>query len=157
VVAAVALLGVAAGGCDDDDHGARDDVRRVQRERAKLARERAEVERDLAVLAVERRVAEEERRRGIELSLPAGSSHDIDLARATVVVMVTTDGRLVIEGKVVADDDLDRVFARASAADDQAQVVIHADQGTPHRAVVAVMERARAAGLTRLAIATRGR
>jgi biopolymer transport protein ExbD len=50
---------------------------------------------------------------------------------------------------------LRRTFEQAKGKDAETQVVVQADEATHHGRVVAVMELAKAAGLRRLAIATR--
>ena len=52
---------------------------------------------------------------------------------------------------------LRKMFDEAKARDPETQVVVQADEATHHGRVVAVMELAKAAGLRRLAIATRRR
>ena len=52
---------------------------------------------------------------------------------------------------------LRKMFDDARARDPETQVVVQADEATHHGRVVAVMELAKAAGLRRLAIATRRR
>ena len=72
-----------------------------------------------------------------------------------VTVAVLADGRVVVGGKVVNEEELRSAFAEARAKNPDLLVLVQADEGTVHGRVVAVMETARAQGLTRLAIATR--
>ncbi|HEY2749049.1 MAG TPA: biopolymer transporter ExbD, partial [Polyangia bacterium] len=62
-----------------------------------------------------------------------------------------------VDGKEVSPDSLRKIFDDAHARDAETQVVVQADEATHHGRVVAVMELAKAAGLRRLAIATRRR
>ena len=54
------------------------------------------------------------------------------------------------------DAEIDGLFRTAFARDKTTQVVLKADKGVAHGRVVNIMERAKAAGLTRLAIGTSG-
>jgi biopolymer transport protein ExbD len=60
-----------------------------------------------------------------------------------------------VSGKVQDEAALRATFADARAHSPDTLVLFQADAGVPHGQVVRVMEQAREAGLTRLAIATR--
>lgn len=90
---------------------------------------------------------------GLVVELPKAASGEIDPALASVVIDITADGTFV-QGKAVPDAELDNVFRAAFARDKRTQVILRATEGTPHGRVVGVMDRAKASGLTRLAIAT---
>lgn len=130
----------------------------VTKERARLEEERAVLERDRAQLAKERAQLEADRgdqRSGLKVNLPSGTATDIDVTRASVVVVMTTDS-IVVNGQPIKEADLDRLFRAAYARDKDVQVVIKADRGTAHARVVEVMEQAKMVGITRLAIGTSG-
>lgn len=94
-------------------------------------------------------------RSGVAVNLPKGSTRDIAPGATDLTVAVTTDGRIIVDGKPVEPDQLRAMFERAHAKDPDAQVVVQADESTHHGRVVGVMELAKSAGLRRLAIATR--
>ena len=94
-------------------------------------------------------------RSGVAVNLPKGSTRDISPSAADVTVAVTTEGRLIVDGKPVEPDQLKALFDKAHARDPDTQVIVQADESTHHGRVVGVMELAKAAGLRRLAIATR--
>jgi biopolymer transport protein ExbD len=94
-------------------------------------------------------------RAGVSVNLPKGSTKDISPGATDITVAITTDGRLVVDGKQVEPDQLRAIFERAHAKDADTQVVVQADESTHHGRVVGVMELAKTAGLRRLAIATR--
>ena len=94
-------------------------------------------------------------RSGVAVNLPKGSTKDITPSASDITVAVTTDGRLIVNGKPIEPDQLRGLFERAHAADPDTQVVVQADESTHHGRVVGVMELAKTAGLRRLAIATR--
>ena len=97
-----------------------------------------------------------EKRSGLKINLPQGAAQEIDPSRASVVLLIPINGDVVIDGKTIADADLDKVFQKAFTIDKNTQVVIQADKGVQHGRVVNAMERARAAWLVRLMISTSG-
>jgi len=96
-------------------------------------------------------------RAGVRVNLPKGATKEISASRKDVTVAITTDGKMVVDGKEMSADSLRKIFDDARARDPETQVVVQADEATHHGRVVAVMELAKAAGLRRLAIATRRR
>ena len=99
---------------------------------------------------------EAEKRSGLKVNLPSGAAQEIDVNKESLVLLIPVQGEIVVAGKAVVDDDLDNLFRAAFTKDKQTQVVLQADKGVAHGRVVNVMERAKAAGLTRLAIGTSG-
>ncbi len=97
---------------------------------------------------------EADKRSGLKVNLPAGAAQEIDVTKASLVLLIPMQGEVVVSGKVVKDEDLDNLFRAAFTKDKTTQVVLQADKGVPHGRVVNVMERAKAAGITRLAIGT---
>ena len=81
-------------------------------------------------------------------SVPAAEVHDLAIA-------VLEDGRTVVGGKVVDEDQLTEILRKAQGDNPDTLVLVQADQGVMHGKVVAVMDLARRQGLARLAIATR--
>jgi biopolymer transport protein ExbD len=94
-------------------------------------------------------------RAGVKVNLPKGATKEITTGKSDITVAITTDGKMVVDGKEVSADTLSKIFADAKAKDPETQVIVQADEATHHGRVVAVMELAKAAGLRRLAIATR--
>jgi biopolymer transport protein ExbD len=97
-----------------------------------------------------------EKSQGLKVNLPSGASQEIDPGRKSIIVGIQKDGRVLVNGVQVKDEDLNRYFQSAFTTDQETQVVIKADAGVNHGRVVGVMERAKQVGLRRLAIATRG-
>jgi biopolymer transport protein ExbD len=81
-------------------------------------------------------------------STPAAEVHDLAIA-------VLEDGRTVVGGKVVDQEQLAELLKKAHGDNPETLVLVQADQGVAHGKVVAVMDLARRQGLERLAIATR--
>jgi biopolymer transport protein ExbD len=91
---------------------------------------------------------------GLKVNLPAGGAADVMAQSQDLSVAVLSDGRLVLGGDVVSADELKRAFLEAKAKSPDTLIIVQADEGVAHGKVVAVMDQARRAGLTRLAIAT---
>ncbi len=92
---------------------------------------------------------------GFKVNLPkGGKTDDAGLVR-DVTVAILQDGRAVVAGKVLDDAALKEAFQEAHRRSAETIVLFQADEGVPHGRVVQVMELARQAGLSRLAIATR--
>ncbi|MGE5181937.1 MAG: ExbD/TolR family protein [Acidobacteriota bacterium] len=100
--------------------------------------------------------SEKDKTSGIKINLPQGQAQEIDPSKASLVLMVPLNGDVVVGGKALPDADLDPLFRAAYARDKSTQVVLKADKGVQHGRVVNLMERAKQAGLTRLAIGTSG-
>ena len=94
-------------------------------------------------------------RAGVRVNLPKGATKELAPNARDVTVAITTEGKMVVDGKEVSADTLRQLFEDARKRDPETQVVVQADEATHHGRVVAVMELAKAAGLRRLAIATR--
>jgi biopolymer transport protein ExbD len=99
--------------------------------------------------------ADQGARAGVKVNLPRGAAREISTSGHDITVAITTEGKMVVDGKEVSADTLKQRFADASAKDAETQVIVQADEATHHGRVVAVMELAKSAGLRRLAIATR--
>ncbi len=93
---------------------------------------------------------------GFKVNLPKGGKGDVAGLSRDLTVVILSDGRVAVGGKVLDADALRAAFAEARAQRGvEPLVLFQADEGVPHGRVVQVMEQAREAGLTRLAIATR--
>ena len=92
---------------------------------------------------------------GFKVNLPKGDKGDRTSIARDVTVAILADGRVVVGGKVLDEAALTHAFDDAHARSPETVVMFQADEGVAHGRVVQVMELARRAGLTRLAIATR--
>ena len=100
--------------------------------------------------------AEIEKKSGLKVNLPSGAAQEIDTSKASLVLVIPLSGDVSVGGKLMPDSKLDAVFQAAFQKDKTTQVVLKADKGVAHGRVVNIMERAKQAGLTRLAIGTSG-
>ncbi len=92
---------------------------------------------------------------GFHVNLPKGGKADVPGVARDLTVAILADGRVVVSGRVLDDAGLSAAFADARGRSPETLVLFQADEGVPHGRVVHVMEQAREAGLSRLAIATR--
>lgn len=145
----VILLLVA---CGDDGSEADSLFKKRETKREAKAEEHLEAKRR-EIREMQERM-EQERRSGLKVNLPSGTSQEIDPSAMSLVIDITDDGVMVINGRTIDQRDLDNVFRAAFTREPETQVVIRAARGTSHGLVVGVMEKAKAAGLRRLAIGT---
>src|SRR5262249_40232280 len=96
--------------------------------------------------------SEQEKKSGLKITLPSGKAQEIDTSKASLVLMIPIQGDVEIGGKAMKDVDIDAVFNAAFQRDKGTQVILKADKGVAHGRVVNLMERAKNAGLTHLAI-----
>jgi biopolymer transport protein ExbD len=92
---------------------------------------------------------------GIKVQLPKGGQANAVKEVHDLAIAVLSDGRVVVQGKVVDEAALREILVKAHAENPETLVLIQADEGVAHGHVVAVMDLARRQGLPRLAIATR--
>lgn len=92
---------------------------------------------------------------GLKVNLPKGAATDVTARATDLSVAVLADGRYVLSGNVVTQDELKAAFDKAKADNPDTLVIVQADEGVAHGTVVAVMEMAKKAGLGQLAIGVR--
>jgi biopolymer transport protein ExbD len=115
-----------------------------------------EARREKKKITQQQEQTEIEKRSGIKVNLPSGQAQEIDPSKASLVLVIPIQGDVNVGGRAMKDAELDGLFRTAFARDKTTQVVLKADKGVAHGRVVNIMERAKAAGLTRLAIGTSG-
>jgi len=95
-------------------------------------------------------------RAGLKVNLPkGGQAADVSLTQSDLSIAVLADGRLVLGGDVVSEEELKKALEEARSKNAATLVVVQADEGVPHGKVVNVMELAKGAGLGQLAIGVR--
>ncbi|HMY59969.1 MAG TPA: biopolymer transporter ExbD [Pseudomonadota bacterium] len=100
-------------------------------------------------------IADAGARSGLRVNLPKGATKEVSPGSKDVTVAIGQDGKMMVDGKLVDGTELARLFAEAKTRDPATQIIVHADESTAHGRVVSVMELAKTAGLSRLAISTR--
>jgi biopolymer transport protein ExbD len=87
-----------------------------------------------------------------KVKLPKANNADVKQEPKAVVVTVTSEGKIEVDGVVVDDAELERRLCNAANSDDSTGVNIRADAATEHQFVVKVMDKAKGCGLERLGI-----
>ncbi len=91
---------------------------------------------------------------GFKVDLPKSSAKDIQRDKKDVTIVIGTDHSLIVNQKLVNEKELQEKLLAQAKENPQTLVIIQADQGVSHGEVVRIMDYAREAGLSRLAIAT---
>ena len=91
---------------------------------------------------------------GITVDLPESITEEIIREREELIVVMDKDNNIFIEENTVSIDQLVTIFTNAAQKSKDTLVIIQADQEVAHGNVVRMMDRAKKAGLERLAIAT---
>ncbi len=94
---------------------------------------------------------------GISIKLPESSSQTIDREPKEIKVYLSQEGDIYHGEKKISIDDFKRLLAKHQADAKQTTVLLLADQESRHGKVVILMDLARDAGFTKLAIATEQR
>lgn len=94
------------------------------------------------------------RQGGLQVDLPRAKSAQIPSLSRQVVIAILKDGRMVVGGKTVSDEQLRDKLKQVAKQNPQTMVVVQADKTVAHGHVVHAMDLAANLGLKRLAIAT---
>jgi biopolymer transport protein ExbD/biopolymer transport protein TolR len=94
---------------------------------------------------------------GISIKLPESSSQTIDREPKEIKVYLSQEGDIYHGEKKISIDDFRGILADHQADAKQTTVLLLADQESRHGKVVILMDLARDAGFTKLAIATEQR
>jgi biopolymer transport protein ExbD len=91
---------------------------------------------------------------GITVDLPESITEEIIREREELIVVMDKDNNIFINENTVSIEQLVTIFSKAAQKSKDTLVIIQADQEVSHGNVVRMMDRAKKAGLVRLAIAT---
>lgn len=91
---------------------------------------------------------------GITVDLPESITEEIIREREELIVVMDKDNNIFIDENTVSIEQLVTIFSNAAQKSKDTLVIIQADQEVAHGNVVRMMDRAKKAGLARLAIAT---
>ena len=91
---------------------------------------------------------------GIKVNLPESITEEIIRERDELVIVMNKDNTIFVDGKNISSENLALLFTKAAQKSQETLVIIQADQDVSHGSVVRMMDRAKKAGLKRLAIAT---
>ena len=91
---------------------------------------------------------------GFKVDLPKSSAADIQRDKKDLTIVIGPDSSLMLNQKRLSEKELQDRLTEEGKMNTQTLVIIQADQNVTHGNVVKIMDIARDAGLTRLAIAT---
>ena len=91
---------------------------------------------------------------GIDVSLPKASAEQIKKSKEELTVTISNNGDIYIKEKKVRLEELNEIFINAAATSEDSIVIINADEHVTHGRVVEIMDRAKEAGISKLAVAT---
>lgn len=91
---------------------------------------------------------------GIEVNLPKATTKEVQQQADDIVVALTTDGKLIIDGAEYRPDQLRDRLTALSKSKPGASVIVQADISVHHGKVVEIMDIAKSAGIQRIGIAT---
>ena len=94
---------------------------------------------------------------GISIKLPEASSQTVDREPKEIKVYLSSKGDIYYKDKKISVNDFRNLLAEHQADAKQTTVLLLADQESKHGKVVTLMDLARDAGFTKLAIATEQR
>ena len=93
--------------------------------------------------------------RGMPVNLPKVDSADSRSVPENRSVTISSDGSLYLDKEAIRIEELGGSLRAYAAADQDALVIINADESVIHGKVVEVMDTVKLSGIKRLAIATR--
>ena len=91
---------------------------------------------------------------GIKVNLPDAVTEEIIREREEVIIVMDKNDSIFINSNPVAIEQISSVLTLSAQKNKDTLVIIQADQEVSHGKVVRMMDTAKRAGLTRLAIAT---
>lgn len=92
---------------------------------------------------------------GIRINLPEAKAESIRKEGREVRIKLDVTGKIYVNEHAMSPEALEAHLAQTAAGDRDTLVIIEADEQSMHRFVVEVMDKAKNAGLNRMAIATR--
>ena len=91
---------------------------------------------------------------GIKVNLPESSTEEIVREKEEIVIVIKQGNEIFINNSSVSIEQLFLILNESAQRNRETLIIIQADQEVSHGRVVKVMDTAKRAGLTRLAIAT---
>ena len=95
----------------------------------------------------------------LKINLPTANAKAADARPKELTVMVTADGRYMVNQRLIEGRSVELLAAGLSAqtsGERNVVVVVNADASASHQSVINVMDAARRVGLTQLTFATQG-
>jgi biopolymer transport protein ExbD len=86
--------------------------------------------------------------RELHITLPSASTAEpITAALRELVINITADGRTIVAGRPVTDDDLRAIIAAALSANPNQKVALRGDRGAAYGAVIRVLDICKSCGV----------
>jgi len=95
----------------------------------------------------------------LKINLPTANAKAVDSRPKELIVMVTADGRYMVNQRLIEGRSVELLAAGMSTqagSERNVVVVVNADASASHQSVINVMDAARRVGLTQLTFATQG-
>ncbi len=90
---------------------------------------------------------------GFRVDLPIADSDEVPVKKE-IRVIITEDGSCYVNNQLIAADQLQETLVELKKEKDVQVLILKADRRVPHGEVVCIMEKAKLAGIPRIAIAT---
>ena len=91
---------------------------------------------------------------GIKVNLPESITEEVIREKDELIIVLNKDNTIFVDGRSISLENLTLLLTKAAQKSRETLVIIQADQDVSHGSVVSLMDRAKKAGLKRLAIAT---
>ena len=91
---------------------------------------------------------------GFSLDLPQADSAE-EVQEAVFNITIAVDGRILLNGEVLDLEQLKMALSAEDIETDKSRVIISADKNVLHGKVISIINTAKSAGLTKVAIATK--
>ncbi len=105
----------------------------------------------LVVLIIFMATAPMLQRRAMHVDVPKAEHHERAAVEA-ISVLFGADGRVLVGGMAMSQDEMARKLARAAALRPDVQVYFAAERELPYKAVVAVLDAIRGAGVRKIGL-----
>jgi biopolymer transport protein ExbD len=89
----------------------------------------------------------------IQVNLPKAESADSGSASTSIEALISQDGRIAIDGKVIDLSDVKRVIQELLQEDPDKSIIIKGDVGVDYDHIMQFMDRAKSAGARKFALA----
>ena len=94
---------------------------------------------------------------GLSIDLPQSSAQKKSTESIDIKVFVSHTGEIEVDQTIIGLDEFQQKLSMALSQNPDTALIIHADEQTDHGRVVQIMDRARSAGIKKMAIATKPR
>ena len=90
---------------------------------------------------------------GISVSLPSAATSELQDRKEPLTIAISADNTLYLDEKPVTLEEVSAFFSEHARTGTNIKLIVRADKSADHGTVVAVMDRAKEAGINKLAVA----